>query len=449
MSAYNPPIENVPIFDSALFRGTNSETTLTTKQADRRYLRFPIAQGNETLQGVVVSGTAQFNSTANFNTTSTFVGDAQFNSNVSIGSPLSFNNDPIINLNKSSLTFTGGGTANFPVPVNISGVSGSLNLTTTNANLTANATIQQSGSTTANNFGVSTFNGNTIINNKTLDIDGVSGQIRYADTTTQVSAYTGASALTGSYTNTNMTIDSNGKITALANGSGGGGGGNYTYTQKFNGNYPSGLSITIPSNCVKFDVVLVGTGGTTVNYTIGVPDGSHPDYYYKAPATGGGPQVVKSSVPLNIPKQGVDKTSTMLLKTNTTAYIYSGGNVTQLLLDGFLVVEAGNGNAGSTFDAGTATTATPYTNPKYTSWVITQGTVGQANSESDSSPNTGQLGGGNVYGGIAGNISGGNQNTFGQGQLYGALSGPSYGVPIYPASPINYGGAYITWYIQK
>jgi hypothetical protein len=37
--------------------------------------------------------------------------------------------------------------------------------------------------------------------------------------TQQVSAYTGAKALAGSYTLTNMTIDSNGKITALSSGS--------------------------------------------------------------------------------------------------------------------------------------------------------------------------------------------------------------------------------------
>jgi hypothetical protein len=69
--------------------------------------------------------------------------------------------------------------------------------------------------------GTATFNNNTIINNQTLDIDGASGQVRYADNSVQNTAYTGAKLLAGSYTNTNMTIDSNGKITALANGSSG------------------------------------------------------------------------------------------------------------------------------------------------------------------------------------------------------------------------------------
>lgn len=71
---------------------------------------------------------------------------------------------------------------------------------------------------TINVNGVATFNENTIINNKTLDIDGASGQIRYADNRVQNTAYTGAGNLAGSYTEANITIDSNGKITAISSG---------------------------------------------------------------------------------------------------------------------------------------------------------------------------------------------------------------------------------------
>lgn len=69
--------------------------------------------------------------------------------------------------------------------------------------------------------GVATFNANTIINNQSLDIDGASGQIRYTDNTTQVSAYTGGGALAGSYTLSNITLDANGKITGISSGSSG------------------------------------------------------------------------------------------------------------------------------------------------------------------------------------------------------------------------------------
>jgi hypothetical protein len=113
MSAYNPPTENVPIFDSSLFRQENTDGTLTIPIADKRYLRFPIGQGQETIPSLVVQGQTKTNTL----------------------------------LIETSETFP--------------------------------------------------------------------------DNTTQTTAYTGAKALAGSYTNTNMTIDANGKITALANGSAG------------------------------------------------------------------------------------------------------------------------------------------------------------------------------------------------------------------------------------
>jgi len=69
---------------------------------------------------------------------------------------------------------------------------------------------------TTNVNGVLTCNDDLVINNQTLEIDGVAGQIRYADNKVQNTAYTGGTA--GAYTNTNMTIDANGKISAISNG---------------------------------------------------------------------------------------------------------------------------------------------------------------------------------------------------------------------------------------
>ena len=54
MSSYSPPQENVPVFDNLLFK--SGTLTITQDEADKRYLRFPIAQGFETLQSIVVSG---------------------------------------------------------------------------------------------------------------------------------------------------------------------------------------------------------------------------------------------------------------------------------------------------------------------------------------------------------------------------------------------------------
>lgn len=58
MSIYSPPTQNVAIFDTELFNA--SDNTITQGQADKRYLRFPVAQGNETLQAIEVNGVATF-----------------------------------------------------------------------------------------------------------------------------------------------------------------------------------------------------------------------------------------------------------------------------------------------------------------------------------------------------------------------------------------------------
>lgn len=58
MSVYSPPSENLPIFDSSVF--TNQDTTITQSQADKRYLRYPNAQGAENLQSITVNGPATF-----------------------------------------------------------------------------------------------------------------------------------------------------------------------------------------------------------------------------------------------------------------------------------------------------------------------------------------------------------------------------------------------------
>lgn len=50
MSSYNPPIENVPEFDTLLF--TDENKALTKNEADKFYLKFPNAQGTENLQKV-------------------------------------------------------------------------------------------------------------------------------------------------------------------------------------------------------------------------------------------------------------------------------------------------------------------------------------------------------------------------------------------------------------
>lgn len=54
MSAYPPPTEILPIFDSNNFHLNGSET-LTKAEADKLYLQFPIGQGTQTIPELLVS----------------------------------------------------------------------------------------------------------------------------------------------------------------------------------------------------------------------------------------------------------------------------------------------------------------------------------------------------------------------------------------------------------
>ncbi len=55
MAIYNPPLENLPEFDTSVF--VNEGGGLTIAEGDARYLRFPVSQGGETISGnLAVSG---------------------------------------------------------------------------------------------------------------------------------------------------------------------------------------------------------------------------------------------------------------------------------------------------------------------------------------------------------------------------------------------------------
>lgn len=290
MSSYNPPIENVPIFDSSLFRDTNSEGTLTITQADKRYLKFPIAQGNETLQGATISGALVANSTSTFNGTSAFNAIATFNDDITIAdgvdtSTISMNNASnllkirnnvnsgliqlsntdsggfeTINMALSSTTFNvntntsgyvsaGGATLNFSASgITLSGADTTIankNLIVSDTTNNGKLTIDQqavdtyiSNNLTSGTIFLQTKNGGGVLNDTLaissgsngivagtkLDMDGnfidrVGSVIYNGDGTTQTSAYTGAGASAGSYTLSNITLDANGKITAISSGS--------------------------------------------------------------------------------------------------------------------------------------------------------------------------------------------------------------------------------------
>jgi len=65
MAVYNPPTEDLPIFDNNVF--TSGNEVLTVDVANNNYLKFPFAQGAETLTDITVLGASTFNGIANFN----------------------------------------------------------------------------------------------------------------------------------------------------------------------------------------------------------------------------------------------------------------------------------------------------------------------------------------------------------------------------------------------
>jgi microcystin-dependent protein len=170
MSVNIPPNPNVSTFNNLYWiQGDNS---LTTAEGDLRYLKFPVAQGTENLQTTNVNGVLTANSGVNFTSvnppTSSQVIPASNDSSTKI---------PTTAWVQSAIT---GGSSNSLTDVLIVGNSaGLLPIDMNNQNITAVNTISFA-------------------------------------TTSQNTAYTGGAA--GTYTDTNMTIDANGKITAISSG---------------------------------------------------------------------------------------------------------------------------------------------------------------------------------------------------------------------------------------
>jgi hypothetical protein len=91
--SYNPPTEDLPIFDSSVFI---NDTTTTSGS----YLEFPVAQGTETLQEIIVNGISTFNQDVIVDAPSTFKqhinitdnADLYAQHNLSVDNELTINN---------------------------------------------------------------------------------------------------------------------------------------------------------------------------------------------------------------------------------------------------------------------------------------------------------------------------------------------------------------------
>lgn len=65
MANYNPPLEDLPIFDNLVF--IDPDAPITKSYADKHYLKYPTAQGTENLKAINVAGLATFNNDAVIN----------------------------------------------------------------------------------------------------------------------------------------------------------------------------------------------------------------------------------------------------------------------------------------------------------------------------------------------------------------------------------------------
>jgi hypothetical protein len=209
MANYNPPTDDLPIFDTLVF--TNGDTTITQNQADKRYLRFPIAQGLENLSDIVVNGTATFNSTTEFNGMNTMFnpnGQSALNTLIirdpATGRALGFNPNAA---NDTGDPFISPGDAY----IGCNGQWALSNFTSTRTN-----GVRFANTNLLIGYGGTGDNPNNTITFTDSAIQISANGLTFSDTKVQNSAFTGGTA--GTYTNTNMTIDTNGRISAISSG---------------------------------------------------------------------------------------------------------------------------------------------------------------------------------------------------------------------------------------
>jgi hypothetical protein len=317
MSSTNPPDPNVNTFNNLYW--ISGDTALTQDVADKRYLRFPTAQGTENLAAINVNGLATFNtdiivadatnSTSSIieqNNLSLRIGScsnsatpnsilslyatdaggvvveqvritnastqinnpANFSSNVSIGSATSTNLTPVVNTNKADLQIgTGGqGLMDIECPVSIGGF-GSLTLTTAPLNLAGGARINQSAAPTSNNTlwntdfvkpltMTGTLNTDRIINNVYYQLQD---QTNLATTTGQIYASSGIF---------NYDNDANGGSHNFATNTAGG---VQTIPLSFN-SVDMSISTTNPPTCAASSTILLTDDSTKLPSTAWVRD---------------------------------------------------------------------------------------------------------------------------------------------------------------------------------
>ena len=204
MTDYNPPTEDLPIFDKLVF--LSGEEYITQNQADKRYLRYPNAQGTENLQAINVNGTATLNGLSYVNKNLTMNATNALDRQINTG---------YLNL----IPITGGPVATGTTlyqNTNVVYIDNNVNDGALAMAFNTPGGVQKI--TNTHTWATSQFTVPVLINN-------IGNYLQFPDGTQQTTAFTGA-------TNKTYSVE-------------------YTSTQ----------TITIPANCVGISVCLVGQGG--------------------------------------------------------------------------------------------------------------------------------------------------------------------------------------------
>jgi len=402
MSAYNPPIENVPIFDSLLSSEVNSDRTLTISQADKRYLRFPLAQGDETLQGVIVNGNLTQNGT-------TKISQSQITANNDFNILKRTDIYGDLQLKRPTGGAVNGGLIRmYDIASNSSGYSTQLyqtGITYTIINLTNSGLMGLNTRSSAGAFR----------ENIRLSFDDIAFTSTNSPTSSAVIPYPDNSTklATTAWVNTAISAGASNKVYTIQ----------YTTTQ----------SITLPANCIGISVRCVAQGGTA-----GVSgDGNGGSWGAGGSGGGGGTCFNQGIIPLY---------GGTIIQLNFAGY-------TEILLTSFGSVSlcrataGGNGaNAGgATGGAGGAGGSATNLNTAYADWSTKNGSAGATGGSNLSFQNYAQIPS------TAGSPVGipFSDTNFGCGQRWGSAGGINAPQnPPYPPIPKPSGICYITYYIQ-